>query len=127
MFTLATALPAANQSKNHPQDTSMKLFNMTQIGLLTAIVLGLCSFGATAEESHTALALKHAEVAAKATDGKTIAEHAETARTHAKVSEEHVANGIKKLDEAIEQGKLGHTEPAKKAAEEAVTHLKKAQ
>jgi len=105
----------------------MKLNNMKLAGLYAGIALTLCSFGAFAEESHSGLALKHAQVAAKATDGKTIAEHAETAKTHAKVADEHLDAGIKSLDSAIEHGKLGHTDLAKKAAEEAVTHLKAAQ
>jgi len=91
------------------------------------IALTLCSLSAFAEESHSALALKHAQVAAKATDAKTIAEHADTAKTHAKVADEHLDAGIKNLDEAIEHGNLGHTEEAKKSANEAVKHLKAVQ
>lgn len=95
--------------------------------LCAGIALTLCSFGAFAEESHSELALKHAQVAAKATDAKTIAEHADTAKTHAKVADEHLDAGIKSLDEAIEHGNLGHTEEAKKSANEAVKHLKAVQ
>ena len=105
----------------------MKLNNLKLAGLYAGIALTLCTFGAFAEESHTGLALKHAEAAAKAADGKAIAEHADTAKTHAKVADEHLDAGIKSLDSAIEHGKLGHTDLAKKAAEEAVTHLKAAQ
>jgi len=96
-------------------------------GLLASTVLTLASFCAYSAESHMAEALKHAEAAAKAADGKAIAEHAETARTHAKVADEHLDAGITSLNGAIEHGKMGMNDAAKKAAEEAVTHLKAAQ
>lgn len=105
----------------------MKNQNLALTSLCAGIALTLCSIGVFAEESHNGQALKHAEVAAKATDGKTVAEHADKAKTHAKVANEHLDLGIKSLDSAIEHGKLGHTDLAKKAAEEAVTHLKAAQ
>lgn len=105
----------------------MKLTNMKLTGLWAGIVLSICSFCAYAEESHMAQALKHAEAAAAAADGKAVAEHAGMAKTHAKTAEEHLDAGIKSLNGAIEHGKLGHTDLAKKSAEEAVTHLKAAQ
>jgi hypothetical protein len=101
--------------------------NMKLNGLLLGIALTAGSLCAYAAEGHVAEALKHAEAAVKAADGKTIAEHAETAKTHAKIAEEHLDAGIKSLDSAIEHGKLGHADLAKKSAEEAVTHLKAAQ
>lgn len=104
----------------------MKSTHMKLTGLCAGIVLAFASFAAVAE-SHMAQALKHAEAAAKATDGKTIAEHAETAKTHAKTADEHLDAGIVSLDGAIDHGKQGHADLAKKAAEEAVTHLKAAQ
>jgi hypothetical protein len=104
----------------------MKLTNMKFTGLWIGIILAFCSFGVAAE-SHVAQALKHAEAAAKASDGKTIAEHAEKSKMHAKTADEHLDAGIKSLDEAIDQGKQGRTDAAKKAAEEAVTHLKSAE
>jgi hypothetical protein len=109
----------------------MKTNNIKTTHLVAAIALTLCSFGAFAEdhseESHNKLALEHAQEAVKAADVKAIVEHAEIAKTHAKVADEHLNAGIKSLDEAIEHGKLGHDKPAKKAAEEAVNHLKAAQ
>lgn len=102
-----------------------KIFNS---GLLAGLVfLGLSSLSAYAAETHMEQALKHAEAAVKATDGKTIAEHAEAAKTHVKTATEHLNAGNKSLDEAIEHAKQGHTDLAKKSAEEAVTHLKAAQ
>lgn len=95
-------------------------------GLWIGIVLAFCSFGAAAE-SHMEQALKHAEAAAKSSDGKAIAEHAESAKKHAKTADEHLDAGIESLDGAIDHGKQGHDDLAKKAAEEAVTHLKAAQ
>ena len=101
--------------------------NMKLTGLLTGIALALGSLFAHATENHVAEALKHAEAAAKATDGKTVAEHAETAETHAKAADEHLDASSKSLGGAIEHGKMGHADVAKKAAEEAVAHLKAAQ
>ena len=111
--------------------------NMKTITLYTSIlIMALCSFSAFAAESRLDQAIKHAETAVKAADGKTVAEHAEMAKTHAKAAktektlaktaDSHLDAGIKSLDEAIKQGKLGAADLAKKAAEEAVTHLKEA-
>lgn len=105
----------------------MKLTNKKLTGLWVGTVLTFASLGAYAAESHMAEALKHTEAAAQAGDGKTIAEHADIAKSHAKASDEHLDAGITSLDAAIEHGKLGHSDVAKKAAEEAVTHLKAAQ
>ncbi len=105
----------------------MKLTNMKLTGLLAGAVLTLVPLVVYAGESHMAEALKHAEAAASAADGKTIAEHAEVAVTHAKTADEHLDAGITSLNDAIDHGKLKHTDLAKKSAEEAVTHLKAAQ
>ena len=104
----------------------MKLTNMKLPGLLAGIVLTFFSFGAYAE-SHMAEALKHAEAAAKADDTKSIVEHAEAAKTHAKTVDEHLDAGITSLNDALDHGKMKHADTAKKSAEEAVTHLKAAQ
>lgn len=105
----------------------MKLTNMKLTGLSAGIILTFASFGVYAGESHMAEALKHAEAAVKAGNGKTIAEHAEVAKTHAKTADEHLDAGITSLEGAIEHGKLGHADLAKRNAEEAITHLKAAQ
>jgi len=104
----------------------MKLTNMKLTGLLAGTVMALTSFG-TYAESHMAEALKHAEAAAKADDTKSIVEHAEAAKTHAKTADEHLDAGIASLNDAIDHGKMKHADSAKKSAEEAVTHLKAAQ
>jgi hypothetical protein len=104
----------------------MKLINMKRSGL-AGMVLMAASFGVYAEESHMEQALKHAEAAAKAGDGKTIAEHAEKAKTHAKTADEHLDAGITSLNDAIDHGKQKHDDLAKKSTEEAVKHLKAAQ
>ncbi|HUL12153.1 MAG TPA: small metal-binding protein SmbP [Methylococcaceae bacterium] len=101
--------------------------NTKLTSLLAGIALILGSFCAYSAESHIAEALKHAEAASKAADGKTVAEHAEAAKTHAKTADEHLDAGIKSLEAAIEHGKMGMDSAARKAAEEAVTHLKAAQ
>ncbi|MCX7092250.1 MAG: small metal-binding protein SmbP [Methylobacter sp.] len=105
----------------------MKLTNMKFTGLCAAIILSMASFGAYAAENHMAEALKHAEVAAKADNANAISEHAANAKTHVKAADEHLDAGVTSLDAAIEHGKQGHVDLAKKAAEEAVTHLKAAQ
>ena len=105
----------------------MKFTTMKQTGLCAAIALTLASFGVYAGESHMTQALKHAESAAKADDSKAIVEHAEAAKTRAKTADEHLDAGITSLNDAIDHGKLKHTDLAKKSAEEAVTHLKAAQ
>jgi len=51
----------------------------------------------------------------------------QAAKTHAKTADEHLDAGITSLNDAIDHGKLKHTDLAKKSAEEAVTHLKAAQ
>ncbi|MGJ0491588.1 small metal-binding protein SmbP [Methylobacter sp.] len=101
--------------------------NMKLSTLLAGIVLSLGSAGVYAEENHIKEALKHAEAAAKLSDGKGVAQHAEQAKKHAKTADEHLDAGIKSLESAIEHGNLGHGDMAQKAAEEAVTHIKAAQ
>lgn len=108
-------------------EINMKINNMKHVALSAAIILAFASFGAYAGESHMAEALKHAEAAVKADDGKGIAKHAEVAKTHAQTANEHLDAGITSLNDAIDHGKLDHTDLAKKSAEEAVTHLKAAQ
>lgn len=108
----------------------------TNVLYIIILIMSLCSFSALAAENHLDEAIQHAEAAIKATDGKTIAKHAEEAKNHANASKaektsaknaaSHLDAGIKSLDEAIKQGKSGATDLAKKAAEEAVTHLKQA-
>jgi hypothetical protein len=102
--------------------------NKKLIALLAGVVLTFAPLGVyAADDSHIAEALKHANAAAKATDGKAIAEHAEEAKTHAKAALEHLNAAVTNLDGAIEHGKSAHVDLAKKAAEEAATHLKAAQ
>jgi hypothetical protein len=101
--------------------------NIKSIILAAGMALATVSFTVYAEEDHLDEALKHAKEAAESTDGKTIAKHAELARIHAKTADEHLDAGIKSLDRATEQGNLGNHDIAKKAAEEAVEHLKTAE
>ncbi len=110
------------------QEMNMKITNMKLTGLWAGIILTLTSFGAyAAEESHVAQAIQHTQTAIQAPDGKAVAEHAEVAKTHAKASVEHLNAAITNLDGAIEHGKAVHDDLAKKAAEEALAHLKAAQ
>lgn len=108
----------------------MKRITFKPIGLLAGILMTFNSLGVYAAESHMAEALKHAEAAVTAANGKAvngIVEHAEAAKTHAKAADEHLDAGITSLNDAIDHGKLKHADLAKKSAEEAVTHLKAAQ
>jgi Small metal-binding protein len=105
----------------------MKLTNMKLTGLLLGSILTVATFGAYAGESHMAEALKHAQAAVKADDGKGVAKHADAAKTHAQTASEHLSAGITSLNDAIDHGKLDHTDLAKKSADEAVTHLRAAQ
>lgn len=95
--------------------------------LIVTTLLIFTAAGSYAAESHQAAALTHAEAAAKAADAKAVVEHAEASVIHAKAADEHLDAGVKSLNSAIEHGKMGHADIAKKAAEEAVTHLKAAQ
>lgn len=99
------------------------------------MIMILFSLSAIAGESHLVHAIKHAEAAAAAADGKAVAEHAEHAKAHAidaknnknaKSDPKHIDDGIKCLDDAIKEGKGGNAEAAKKAATDAVTHFKQA-
>ncbi len=101
--------------------------NRPSIGFIAGLALSFGPLAAVAAESHMGEALKHAEAAAAAADAKGVAEHAAAATTHAKVADEHLDAGLKSLESASEHGKMGHDDLAKKAAQEAVTHLKAAQ
>lgn len=99
------------------------------------MIMILFSLSAIAGESHLVHAIKHAEAAAAAADGKAVAEHAEHAKAHAidarnnknsKSDPKHIDEGIKCLDDAIKEGKGGNAEAAKKAATDAVNHFKQA-
>ena len=105
----------------------MKLTPMKFAGLLAGVALTFGPACVYAAESHMAQALKHAQAAAKATEGATISEHAQKALDHAKAADEHLDAGVVSLDGAIEQVKQGHADLAKKSAQEAAAHLKAAQ
>jgi O-acetylhomoserine/O-acetylserine sulfhydrylase-like pyridoxal-dependent enzyme len=105
----------------------MKKNNTKLAAFLAGIILTFATFGVYAAESHMSEALKHAQAAVKADDGKGIAKHADAAKAHAQTASEHLSAGITSLNDAIDHGKLDHTDLAKKSAEEAVTHLKAAQ
>ena len=104
----------------------MKTNNIKHSAIWIGVALACVSFFSYAAESHIEEAIKHAEAATKASDGKSVAEHAEAAKIHAKTANEHLVAGIKSLDDAIDHGKQGHADIAKKSAEEALAHLKAA-
>lgn len=102
----------------------MKTLHILMLAVGLALGAGPAAY---AEEDHLEEAIKHATEAADAADGKSIAQHAGLARTHAKTADDHLDAGIKSLDSAIKQGQLGHDDRAKKAAETAKAHLKAAE
>jgi len=96
-------------------------------GLFTGLVVTIWAGNAYATESHMALALQHAQTAAKTNDTKVLVNHADAAKSHLNVVDEHMKAGNSSLDAAIEHAKQGHAELAKKSAEAAVEHLQAAQ
>jgi hypothetical protein len=96
-------------------------------GLFAGLVVTICAGNAYATESHMALALEHAQTAAKTNDAKTLVNHADAAKSHLNVVDEHLKTGNSSLDAAIEHAKQSHAELAKKSAEAAVEHLQAAQ
>ena len=106
---------------------------MKTISLYAGIlIMVLFSVSAIAADSHLDQAIQHDEAAVTSPDGKSIAQHAEEAKTHAKAAKndktdaKHMDDGIKSLDDAIKEGKGGNTDAAKKAARDAVNHFKQA-
>jgi hypothetical protein len=105
----------------------MKLNTIKINSLWAAMALSLASLSVYAADSHMTQSIKHVEAAVKASDTKAITEHAETAKSHVVITEEHLKASLTSLDSVIDHGKQGHADLAKKAAEEALTHLKAAQ
>jgi hypothetical protein len=101
--------------------------NMKLTTLLSGIVLSLGSYAAVAEENHLQQAVEHAMMAAKQTDGKAVAQHAQESLKHAKTADEHLDAGLKSLQEAVDHGNQNHGDLAQKAAQEATQHLTAAQ
>ena len=87
-------------------------------------------------ENHVQEATKHAQTAAgsgKKGDFSSIAKHARLAKIHVeaalkdKPDDAHLEAALKSLDEAILKGQRGNGGEARKAAKEAVSHLKAAE
>ena len=106
------------------------------IGLIILIALSLAACSA---ENHLEQAIQHTKAASQATEGKSIAKHAQSAKDHAtdaknakpnqkhsENSSDHLVEGIRNLDQAIEKGNLDAVDSAKKAAEDALAHLQQA-
>jgi type IV secretory pathway VirB6-like protein len=103
------------------------LMNIKIINLLSGIALGLGTVTVYAEENHLQQAVEHTMMAAKQTDGKAVAQHAQEALKHAAIADQHLDAGIKSLQEAADQGNQDNGGAAQKAAEEATQHLTAAQ
>lgn len=112
--------------------------NRKIITLLTSIlIISLFSFNVFAEDVLDQ-AIRHAEGATRASDGKAAARHAADSKAQAEVAKKdedeknnktaakHIEDGIKSLDEVLKVGNEGKTEAAKKAASDAVNHFKQA-
>lgn len=105
----------------------MKSIPKQLIGIGAVMLLSIAAIEVYAAESHIRLALEHAQTAAKAGDVNTIVNHADAAKSHIKVVDGHLKAGVISLDAAAAHAKHGHTDLAKKSAEEAVLHLNAAQ
>jgi len=104
----------------------MKIITKKYQALWIGAVLALATTGAFALDNQLAEALQHAEAAAKTTDVKEIETHAEAAKKNVNTLEQHLKSALDCLNSAIEHSKHGHVDLAKKAAEDAVVHLKAA-
>ncbi|MGR9106768.1 MAG: small metal-binding protein SmbP [Gammaproteobacteria bacterium] len=114
----------------------MKLINTKFTGLWIAMALLLCTSFAWAEGNHLAKAIMDTQAATRAATGEGIVEHAEMALTHVKAemalteaeaTDEHLLAAVTSLDGAIELGKQGNVDLARKSAIEAKAHLKAVQ
>jgi hypothetical protein len=107
----------------------MNSWNFSFLIILLPVLLIGCG-----EKDHLQQAIKYAEAAVIAHDGKTIVKHSEIARNHAysannqeKFSSSdriHLAAAIVSLDQAIEKGKYDAEDSARKAARIARAHFK---
>ena len=95
-------------------------------------VLAFSSFSVNAGNSHLEEAIQHTEAATEADGAKSIAQHAEEAKTHAnaaraeKSDDKHLQEGLKCLDDATREARDGKTEEARKAVTDALEHFKQA-
>lgn len=110
--------------------------NRYMIGMILTVVVTLAACSA---ENHLEQAIQHTKAASQATEGKSVVKHAQSAKDHATDaknakpnekhspnSSEHLVEGIRSLDQAIEKGNLDAVDSAKQAAEDALTHLQQA-
>ncbi|MDT4328469.1 small metal-binding protein SmbP [Methylomonas sp. MED-D] len=104
----------------------MKIVSNPLIGLGGAMLLSVYTCNVQAADRHFALALEHANAADSAGDVKSIVDHADEAKVHIIVIEEHMKASLKSLDAAIGHAKQGHADLAKKSSEDAVSHLNSA-
>lgn len=110
--------------KNYGKNVCM---NIKSAALLSAAVFSATALAGPTEENHLQEAVKQAELAAKSTDAKAIAMHAEESRAHAGTADKHLDAGLDNLDKAIEHANRNEGALAKKAAEAAVEHLRAVQ
>ena len=90
------------------------------------------SFSVVASDNPLLKAIQHTDSAIRAPTGKTIAEHAEIALTHAntarndkehKINNKHLDEGIKCLDDAINEDRNGNVDAARQAAADALDYF----
>lgn|GEM_PF-2505198 len=108
-----------------------KLINILYSSFFIILLIALT---ACEGENHLQQAIKYAEAAVIANDGKTIVKHSEISKMHAfsasnqeKLSSSdriHLAVGIVSLDQAIKKGKYDANDSARKAARGAMAHFK---
>jgi len=123
--TVVPAMGASSTSASYQQGLQDAMIKATQAKLDADNAAAEAAAQAAEQERITTYvaALQRAQAA----EAAAVTEHAAAATEHAKVADEHLDAGLKSLQSASEHGKMGHADLAKKAAMEAVTHLKAAQ
>lgn len=100
---------------------TVKTNMLVQVGL--ALLLSSFNDEAIAESAHLPQAIKHADSAASAMDGKLLAEQAEQANVHVRQSIEHLNQASIHFRDAKDHANQGHLEPAKHSAQQGRIHL----
>ncbi|TRW93078.1 small metal-binding protein SmbP [Candidatus Methylobacter oryzae] len=104
---------------------------MKKITLICSSLLLAASTAAFAVETHGKAALESANAAAKASDAKEIVKQASAALEHSLASaivlkgasQKHMQSASNHLEEAINEGNLGHADQAKSHVNAAITEI----
>lgn len=104
---------------------------MKKLTLICSGLLLVASSAVFAAEEHGKAALEHADAAAKASGSKEIVKHASAALEHSLASaivlkgtsQKHMESASNHLEDAINEGNLGHTDQAKQHVKAAITEI----